>query len=136
MSTDTSEELRPDLSGMIEKVLANPELIGMVASAMGMQNKGGETVVEKQGDESAKDEGDPLTEGLKLPDNIGEKLPEIMKAIAPMVSAPQKGNQRSAQNDRTCLLNALKPYLSEERRKAIDYMIGLGRLTDIIQKLG
>ena len=84
---------------------------------------------------------------------IMSKLPDIISMISPLMSnlSPQGSNNtqsvqktslpvtqipqnREAQN-RSALLCALKPYLKKERQEAIDYMIKLSRLGDILKTL-
>ncbi len=104
------------------------------------------------GDAPAPDFG-ALSSILSNPELIS-KLPELLSIISPMVSslsgtarnaaspASAKPNaplaalpqNREAQN-RSALLCALKPYLKRERQDAIDYMIKLSRLGDILKTL-
>ena len=84
---------------------------------------------------------------------IMSKLPDIISMISPLMSnlSPQGSNNtqsmqktslpishspqsHEAQN-RSALLCALKPYLKKERQEAIDYMIKLSRLGDILKTL-
>ena len=103
--------------------------------------------------------GDLLSSLLSSPELLS-KLPSIISSIKPIIEL--LGN-RSAQGDshpaistatlmekpvsshtdkpspsadsRTALLCAMKPYLSEDRRNAIDYIVKLGRLGDILKTL-
>ena len=50
-------------------------------------------------------------------------------------SAAARGNDRGGNAHRTALLCALKPYLSADRRQAIDYIIKLDRLGDVLKTL-
>ena len=77
------------------------------------------------------------------------KLPDVMKMLAPMVQQTdelQRGAHPSVampthgvgQDKRGCrndLLIALKPFLSPERCRAIDMLLGLSRLGDALQKM-
>ena len=107
--------------------------------------------------------GDLLSSLLSNPELLS-KLPSIISAIKPfmeMMSAgaptvsqtnatggsvqtlapPGSGSQsslshRSPEADsRTALLCAMKPYLSQSRRQAVDYIVKLGRLGDILKTL-
>ena len=102
--------------------------------------------------------GDILSSLLSNPELIA-KLPAIISSIKPIID--MLGKSAAQQNDsvavaalpvdnapslpasritqgsesRTALLCAMKPYLSEDRRNAIDYIVKLGRLGDILKTL-
>ena len=121
----------PQVSEMIDKILANPELISMVASAFG-----GVKPSASGGGDDKNSEGN---EGEAITASADPQASDIMSAIAPVLTAMQK-TQGSAKpnpsNDRrTCLLVALKPYLCRERCEAIDYMVKLGRLSEVFKTL-
>lgn len=92
-------------------------------------------------------DGGVLSSLLQNPEIMG-RLPEIISLISPMignlgssatpVSKPAvthtPSHSSEAQN-RAALLCALKPYLKKERRDAVDYMIKLSRLGDILKSL-
>lgn len=99
--------------------------------------------------------GDLLTSLLSNPE-LMTKLPTIIAAVKPfmeMMSAQSQAQPESIQtlasqqnrlpspahkgegDSRTALLCAMKPYLGEERRQAIDYIVKLGRLGDILKTL-
>lgn len=66
-------------------------------------------------------------------------LPSIMQAIAPAVEASKKDSaitgSRPEANDsesRKRLLLALKPYLSEGRREALDSILAVSQLGDLL----
>ena len=92
------------------------------------------------------------------------KLPEVMATIAPLLSGNTAGGgenhehienveQKSGEHDapaapvasirtdvpcrahRTALLCALKPYMSPRRREAIDYIIKIDRIGDLLHTL-
>ncbi len=131
------------ISSMIDKIMANPELISMVASALGGSSGKSESA-EKEKEQAEAAEGGNETavsasESAGLPSM--EKLPELVAAIAPMLSSaggksPSLGKLSAPKDKRACLLAALKPYLSRERCEAIDYMIRLGALSEVFRGLG
>ncbi|HBF14484.1 MAG TPA: hypothetical protein DDW30_02140 [Clostridiales bacterium] len=86
------------------------------------------------------------------------KLPQIMAMLRPMMeqasSAPQADSgdatatsasatasalpsspQKKATDNRSALLLALKPFLSEDRRNAVDAMLRLSTLGDVLRRL-
>ena len=107
---------------------------------------------------------DLLSSLLSSPELIS-KLPTIISTVKPLLemlgtsarqsaSAPQaapvaatpekgggqlpvaaRGGERGGNAHRSALLCALKPYLSSDRRQAIDYIIKLDRLGDVLKTL-
>lgn len=66
----------------------------------------------------------------------GEKeveKPSEVKAAEPAVEAVSLSGAPPARSKRRELLSALKPYLSEERCKAVDQMISLGEILDMMR---
>ncbi len=131
-TTPIGESKPLDLSQAIEGILAHPELISMVASTLG---KAPPAVKETTATES---EVSPLSA-------IAESAPsgalptEAISALAPMLSGLsgiKKGASPSKSNDpRICLLVALKPYLSAHRCEAIDTMIRLSTISEVLRGL-
>ena len=103
--------------------------------------------------------GDILTSLLSNPELLS-KLPTIIASIKPVIellgksgnvtgetvatsALPQKSEPLALEtskvthssDSRTALLCAMKPYLGEDRRQAIDYIVKLGRLGDILKTL-
>lgn len=104
--------------------------------------------------------GDILSSLLSNPELIA-KLPTIISSIKPIIEIFGKSNSsvndsvsvsalphkpeavptsltkedRRGSDSRTALLCAMKPYLSSDRRDAIDYIVKLGRLGDILKTL-
>lgn len=66
-----------------------------------------------------------------------EKLPSVIAALAPMMAANgKKGDSASDRgSDRDRLLLALKPFLSAERRLAVDRIIQLAKLGSLLENL-
>ena len=129
----------PDLSKMLDKVLANPEIIRTVASVLAQNRDDSQS--DAQGDKGEdKTDADGAGEAEHSSPDIAamaEKLPEIMKLIAPQ-QGNRGGDGKKGSNGfdrRTGLLSAMKPYLSRQRCEAIDYIIGFSRITDIIKNL-
>lgn len=80
---------------------------------------------------------------VSIPPEMMAKLPQMMTALAPLVSsmkeegaAPQeKGKEKSGADDsekRKKLLMALRPYLSENRRDALDGILKVTEMTDLL----
>ena len=106
------------LSGALSRISEHPELISMVASALG----GGDAPTE-----------DKETPASASPSPSGDPA-ALLGAIGPIMSALGKSHRKSPREEhRDALLCALKPYLSEERRRSIDQIMKLGQLGDILK---
>lgn len=65
-----------------------------------------------------------------IPPDLMAKLPALMGAIGPLLGAD--GGKK---DEKTALLLALKPYMSPVRCDAIDKLIMLGRLGEVMRQL-
>ena len=97
----------PDLSRIVGLIMENPRLIEEISSLM------------KKDAESGEDS----------PSDVAE-LPEITGKAAE--DAPPSDTAERAQR-RSRLLGALKPYLSKERARAIDSMISISEMIDLMK---
>ena len=139
-----------DASALLGKLLSNPELVRNLSSVLGASSaSGGEpkpSAPANGGSENAMQEG--ISRVLSNPEMMA-KLPDVMKMLAPMVgqaqasqsasapatATPPHGREHDRKNCRNDLLLALKPFLSPERCRAIDMLLGLSRLGDALQKM-
>ena len=74
----------------------------------------------------------------QMPDmnEIAAKLPQVMTALSAMgVTSSDNHKPRSEDRNRKALLNALRPYMSDRKRDAIDTMLGMGSLAEIMKML-
>ncbi len=125
----------PDISKMMDGILANPELIGMVASAIGPMLKNQSEAKVGTETASAKSEGE---QGDSVEASAEPAFQDMASTIAPLLSLMQKSgaqSQSKTSDRRSCLLLALKPYLCAERCEAIDYMLKLARFSEIFKTL-
>ena len=121
----------PPLGEIIGKIMADKELMSTIASVMGSVGGNSPPAEEEKTDESP-----------QAP-QASQKLPEMIEALAPMLGS-SKGDIKNSllgalpQKDdrRICLLRAIKPYVSRGRGEAIDYMIQLSRLSELMKHLG
>ena len=119
----------PSLSDAIEKLMANPEIISMVASALGNPTVKEDT--DKSESEQAKTVSAPT-----LPPDVGN----ILSALSPLLSGANKSaggkhhEGSDASKNREALLYALRPYISQGRREAIDYILQLSRITELLKQ--
>ena len=119
------------LSGAMEKLLAHPELISMVASALKSQDI--PPTVDKSNSETVNDSDPAVSMGVRDTANSGNA--DLTSALLPMLS--RLGNLKSAPQNapHSALLCALKPYVSPARREAIDYFLKFSQMSALISGL-
>ncbi len=118
------------LSGMINALKENPELLQSIASSLGMANTDKEKGKETVENESTEQKTEEASAASAMP-------PEIMKAL-PTILSLMKGDGKpksKSEANREALLCALKPYLSKSRADAIEKVIRLSRIGDILSGL-
>ena len=133
----------PSVSDAIEKIMAHPELISMVASVLGAP-----TASAKENDSFDSSQGETVVveDGIAAPAeaiSISSPAPpndsaDWMATLAPLLSTlggGKGGKGKTPDDPRSCLLRALKPYVSQGRREAIDYMIRLSQISDLFKHL-
>ncbi len=120
---DAVEEATPDFSSVLGGILSNPEMLSMISS-MADKLKGDIPTMNDTSTPNDAPKGD--TEALK-------KVGDMAGLLAPLLSAG--GGNSPANDNRTCLLRALKPYLSQGRSEAVDYIIKFSRISDVLKNL-
>ena len=154
MSEIESTSPKPtDASTLLGSLLSNPDLIRNISSMLGASGtSNAESTPTSPPPQSQTEKSEAVTDGisrvLSNPEMMA-KLPDVMKMLAPMMQqtqtapeasvpaiatpSPRAGyDRRGCRND---LLLALKPFLSPERCRAIDMLLGLSRLGDALQKM-
>lgn len=125
MAEDNIGSGMPDISGIMDIISKNPELLGKAASILGEMKSGGDS---------------PLA-GLD-PSILGN----LFSGGAPSSGSDEKNENDAAESVPTALSNigrksksrssellcALKPYLSKERCDVIDYMLNFSKLGDLL----
>ena len=135
-----------DPSALLGSLLSNPDLLRNISQVLG----GSATTTEPAPSvpvppTNSEVAADGISSVLSNPEMMA-KLPDVMKMLAPMVQGvqslppasvpPSKENgERNRRGCRNDLLIALKPFLSPERCRAIDMLLGLSRLGDALQKM-
>ena len=110
-----SEEAKPPVGDLLSALASDPELISRLPSMIAAAKP----IIEMLGAAGR-------SEGQKSED--GAVATGALLAKSPPRSSPE-GDSRAA------LLCAMKPYLRADRRQAIDYIVKLGRLGDILKTL-
>lgn len=120
------------ISGAINKILEHPEIIGAIGSMLTSQKPAVQT------------EETPIKESAETEPTVPESTEtgaaggsDMIATLLPMLSRLQGLSHNSPPRDdnRECLLRALKPYLSRERCEAIDQMLKISRISDILKNM-
>ncbi len=101
----------PDLSKVIELIMQNPGIISEIQGLM----------------KSEEAEAEPLPAAEKEP------APEPQKIEAPPSVSAGAAPEISAKARRAGLLSAMKPYVSSERAKAIDSMLSISEILEVMK---
>ena len=143
VNTEVTQKAPLQLSDALDRLLANPELLSTVAAAIGASPPAEVEVngasAEKSGTENNAEEKikkDTEAEAVSAnthTEDISQKLPELMSSVAPVIAAISGRGGKQPDDDRTRLLCALKPYVNSHRRDAIDTMVQLARISEVIK---
>lgn len=134
-------EERPPLS--LDSILSDPETVARLAGIVGALQSGAENASPTASQAPQDPPSDGLT-GVLADPALMEKLPQIMQLIKPMLAsasptaagAPTAVTASRAHTpDREALLLSLKPFLSNERRAAVDSILRISRLGDILKQI-
>lgn len=123
------------LSDAINMLMENPAIISSVASALGNLSSVNEGQTESA---PAQDESAVKAEAPQSPQ---PDLSSLVSTLTPLMSglsgSKNSGRSRgSTETDRReALLYALKPYVSEGRREAIDYIIRISRMSEVLKTI-
>ena len=120
-----------DLSALISSVLQNPEITGILSS-MGMNSR--------KASDTPEDIPPKNSEGsISIPPEIMAKLPQMMSALSGISGISKKEESSPSptgkDSQRSALLKALRPYLSERRRSVIDGMLGMESVAKVLGTL-
>ncbi|MBQ8415422.1 MAG: hypothetical protein IJX13_00750 [Clostridia bacterium] len=156
---DRSPESAQGAQDLLGALLSNPELLRNVSALLGTaQSPASPTDKKEEADTAAPvSEGAPsinlggLSEALNDP-ALMAKLPQVIELLKPMLTQageksgqekaalpasahPQEGKRRGREDCRDDLLLALKPFLSPERCEAVDAIIRISRLGNVLKAL-
>ena len=107
-----SEQENIDIGKVIGLIMENPQLIEQIAN-LARQNSPSENNPEE----------------LK----VEATAAAVKEEVVPTVTAPTYKSATHQRGNRAQLLGALKPYVSEERAKAIDSMISIADILDMMR---
>jgi Sec-independent protein translocase protein TatA len=130
MSDTGNKDLSAALGGISEEQLQSA--VQSIASSPAF----GKLLGEMQG----KSDGTPMQLPPITPEMMA-KLPQMMSALAPLVGSAKKADSDKKEEGRTNtadsekrkkLLMALRPYLSDNRREAVDGILKMTEMTDLL----
>ena len=107
-----SEQESIDIGKVIGIIMENPQLIEQIAS-LAKQSTPSTNVPE---------------EAMPAPTEIAAK-----EDVVPTATTPTYKSETHGRSNRAQLLGALKPYVSEDRAKAIDSMISIADILDMMK---
>lgn len=126
VSGDISNMSGEELQGAVESILASPAFSQILGQLQG-----------KIGEEETKAPAVPA-----ITPEMMQKLPQMMSALAPLVGGKGEGKSSGGKKElnegekRKRLLSALRPYLSDNRRDALDQVLKVTEMTDLLGTLG
>ncbi len=120
------------LSGAMEKLLAHPELISMVASALKSDNSP-PLSDDKPSVEELSNEEPAVSANVSNATNSGNA--DLTSTLLPMLSKLGNLKNNPQNSSHAALLCALKPYVSPARREAIDYFMKFSQMSALISGL-
>ena len=122
----------PDLSRIVNLILSNPKLIEEISA-----------LAKSDGAGSTPDAGEPTVAETSAPaaDTVAEvsapaetDIPVgAAESAASDAAVPTAAGVKLHRETRSHLLSALKPYLSDNRRKAVDSMLQIADLLDVFK---
>ena len=119
-----TEALSSDnISAAVGKLLEHPELISMVASVLG--GEASPSAQDVSTEEQPSDESIPVEAQIK-------DTPELLSSVMPLLSK-LTGSGSPCRHE--ALLCALKPYVSQSRCEAIDYILKISRMSSLVKGL-
>lgn len=123
------------MSEMLAKLMADEKFGEMVESLKSSFSADAESAPAEEfstavaeGSADIENSESPVSAIPKLSPELMSKLPEIMG----MLSSSEGGKKHTSRmDDRKRLLNAMKPFLSEKRRNAVDSIVNIAGIADL-----
>lgn len=150
----------PQINDLLNGLMSNPEALNMITNLMKSMPKS------SAGETSPSMEETPASEAVRVenPNPLGginpemlKMLPNLMSMLGPMMNKPKdaaankdeaveagaavsgggshKSRHRSVEQ-RNKLMYALKPYLSPSRREAVEQIVKITEITDLLGETG
>lgn len=117
------------LSSTLNEILSNPQMLSAISSiAQGLKSGNSAQALEKKEIPSESGRENENTQKNESDASIQSKLPELLNMLS-------TGSNNAKQSQRSELLFALKPYLSQSRSEAIDKIIRFSELSSVFKSL-
>lgn len=118
----------PDISKVIGLIMENPDIVQKIRTLADEAQSGTEdlTVQSEKTSPDQKNDTKPVEAVSAYPENSSA-------ASMSSDSLYERSHRKGDKKRRTALLSALKPYLSSERSKAIDTMLSVIEVIDIMK---
>ncbi len=125
-----------DLSQMVSKLLAEPELLSQIAQTLGVSGEAN-TPTTNDGAAATSTEPQEVSTAAPLPDisALGGMLGSLLGGKR-MEGGESEGRGRGGDDGRIALLGALRPFCNSHRCRTIDYMISICRLSQTLRMGG
>jgi hypothetical protein len=115
------------LSSTLNEILSNPQMLSAISSiAQGLKSGNSAQALEKK--DIPSESGRENAQKNESDASIQSKLPELLNMLS-------QGNGNAKQSQRSELLFALKPYISQSRSEAIDKIIRFSELSSVFKSL-
>ena len=132
----TEDTVRPSLSDAINALMADPTVLQGAFEALKKSGIGAPTATEPTQGSSEVNEEKEEVKASSLPSSDAGELIRTLSPMLSMLSSrpnPQSGGGKDADR-RAALLIALRPYLSESRQEAIDHIVKISQVSDLIKR--
>ena len=114
-----------DLSGKLETILSNPEMMAQIKILADSMSKDSSPTTPKQDTKADAD----MNSAVQTSQPAGA-APAGTSPLLPGTSAPVSTIAKNLSNSRTLLL-ALKPYLDEKRSGKVDRMLNMMKMSEV-----
>ena len=122
----------PDLSRIVNLILSNPKLIEEISALVKSDGTGGAPDTEPTAVVGAS--ALPPDGAAEVSAHVqGEEPVGAAESTASDTAVPTAAGVKLHRETRSHLLSALKPYLSDNRRKAVDSMLQIADLLDVFK---
>ena len=118
-----------ELDEKLNAILGNPEAMGQIMALANSLGVGGS----ETGSQQAREESQPCSNMEETPDlfsALGEIDPRMIQMGMRVLREYQAGDDK-----KTALLNALRPFVREERWEKLDHAIQIAKLSRVIRVL-
>ena len=125
-----------DLSGILEKLMSDEkfgEVVDAVRSSISANAENGSNISSTPESAPVSAETVPTDSPVSMIPNLSPELMSKLPMIMSMLSGSDSGNHKndSKLQDRKRLLQALKPFLSQSRKDAVDNIVNIAGIADL-----